>query len=343
MARDTTGALDELHLAALYLQRARERSSPADLALAEGAARRSLAHRRAHNGEAWHALALALIGQHRFTEARAAADSLLTFDPTAPGPRSMLGEILLELGAYDAADSVFKPLDHFGTGPAVAARTSRWAALHGNTSHAYALLRDAQRTAGQRVSTPAEQVAWYDLRLGELAMTSGDYGVGATHFGAALAVAPDDPRVFLALSRLELARHHNAQALAYANSAMNTGEDPLALALASDAHRALGDSVQAARMFTAFETAIQAAPPSAWHRQWRLELLDHGKQLDAVLEQSRAELAVRRDVYGWDLYAWALHRNGRDAEARVAMRAALRLHTDDVMLAAHAAALGMQP
>ena len=92
-ARDPTGALDHLHLAGLYLQRARERSAPADLVRAEAEARLSLANRRAHNSEAWHELALALVGQHKFIEARQWAESLLAVDPSAPGPRSQVGEI----------------------------------------------------------------------------------------------------------------------------------------------------------------------------------------------------------------------------------------------------------
>ncbi len=102
--RDPTGAMDELRLAALHLQRARERGTPADLEQAEASARRSLANRTAHNGEAYRALALALVGQHRFDEARAAAESLLATDPSAVSARSLLGEILLELGEYPAAD-----------------------------------------------------------------------------------------------------------------------------------------------------------------------------------------------------------------------------------------------
>lgn len=96
-------------------------------------------------------------------------------------------------------------------------------------------------------------------------------------------------------------------------------------------------------MMLAFETTIAAAPPKAWHRQWRLALLDANHQVPTVLAQAEAELTTRRDVYGWDLYAWALHRSGRDAEARVAMREALRWGTEDIALRAHATALGVTP
>lgn len=340
--RDPTGASDHLRLAALYLQRARERGTPADLALAEAEARTSLSNRREHNHEAFRALALALVGQHRFGEAAIIADSLLAWDPTAEGARSLRGEIALELGRYPQADSIFATLDHAGTDPAVTARVARWASLRGRSAHARTLLLRARDDARQRAGTPAEQIAWYDLRLGELALTVGEYRAARTSLYDAAAVVPDDPRILLAGARLALATNDPAKALRLAEAAMNAGEDPLAFAIASDALMRLGRSGESERLFRAFETAIAAAPASAWHRQWRLALLDRNRQVEEVLRQASAELLTRRDVYGWDLYAWALHRNGREKEAQVAMRQALRWQTEDHALAAHAVALGLQ-
>ena len=339
--RDPTGALDHLHLAALYLQRARERATPADLGRAEAEARISLANRRAHNGEAWHELALAQVGQHKFLEAHASAESLLVGDASAAGPRSLLGEIDLELGRYLEADTIFTALDRNAAEPPVLARVARWASLRGNSEHARNLLINAREKVHHRAGTPAEQIAWYDLRLGEMALATGQLADASSRLAMARDVAPDDPRVLLALSRLALAKRDGTKALRFATDAMNAGEDPLAFALASDAHLLLGNATDAERMFRAFETAITAAPPIAWHRQWRLELLDRGRQVDAVLAQATDELVTRPDVYGWDQYAWALHRAGRDPEARRAMREALKWGTEDVMLADHARALGV--
>jgi Flp pilus assembly protein TadD len=339
--RDPTGALDHLHLAGLYLQRARERAAPADIARAETEARISLGNRTAHNTEAYHELALAQVGQHKFWEARESAESLLAADPTAAGPRSLLGEIDLELGRYLEADTIFTALDRPSAEPPVLSRVARWASLRGNSEHARNVLMSAREKAHRQAGTPAEQIAWYDLRLGEQALTIGQYDDAATRLEMARQVAPDDPRVFLALSRLALARHDAAKALEYANAAMNAGEDPLAFALASDAQQLLGHGAEADRMFRAFETAITAAPPLSWHRQWRLELLDRGREVGAVLAQAKQELTTRPDVYGWDQYAWALHAAGRDAEARDAMRNALKWNTEDVMFDAHAKALGV--
>jgi tetratricopeptide (TPR) repeat protein len=72
------------------------------------------------------------------------------------------------------------------------------------------------------------------------------------------------------------------------------------------------------------------------HRGWGLFLLDRGRRVDQVAAQAEADLRTRRDVYGWDLLAWARHRQGRDAEARAAMAQALRMGTRDAMLLYHA-------
>jgi hypothetical protein len=76
-----------------------------------------------------------------------------------------------------------------------------------------------------------------------------------------------------------------------------------------------------------------------FHRAWSLFLLDHDRRVAEVLARARAEIAVRRDVYGHDLLAWALHKSGRNAEARAAISAAIALGTRDAMLLRHAAAI----
>jgi hypothetical protein len=55
-----------------------------------------------------------------------------------------------------------------------------------------------------------------------------------------------------------------------------------------------------------------------------------------VLAQARKELKTRRDVYGYDLLAWALHRERRDREAQRAMATALAQGTQDTQLFRHA-------
>src|SRR5438045_2021219 len=72
IADDPTGAIDLVKLGALLLQRARATGDESDLVAAEGSARRSLANRAVRNDAAWQLLTGALLGQHRFLQAREA-------------------------------------------------------------------------------------------------------------------------------------------------------------------------------------------------------------------------------------------------------------------------------
>jgi tetratricopeptide (TPR) repeat protein len=67
-----------------------------------------------------------------------------------------------------------------------------------------------------------------------------------------------------------------------------------------------------------------------------LFLLDHGREVHRVLATVQDEIRSRRDIYGYDLLAWALHSAGDDRGAAVAMDSALSLGTRDAMLFYHA-------
>ena len=78
------------------------------------------------------------------------------------------------------------------------------------------------------------------------------------------------------------------------------------------------------------------AQPGAFHRAWSLFLLDHDRRVPEVLAKAREELNARKDVYGYDLLAWALFKSGLYADARRAALQALRLGTEDASLYYHA-------
>ena len=79
--------------------------------------------------------------------------------------------------------------------------------------------------------------------------------------------------------------------------------------------------------------------PGALHRAWSLFLLDHGRDVPLVLRKASEELRSRKDVYGYDLVAWALHQMGRDVEAAPLIEQVLSQGTRDAMLYWHAGAI----
>lgn len=339
-ARDPRSARDFTQLAALYLQRARETADNADLERAETTARHSLALRRGRNDEAVGVLASSLMGQHRFAEAHDAALELLRADSTSVAARGMVAEAAMELGRYDEAARLFGMLASYQTDLGTAPRLARWAELRGRPDEARRLLRQALETAERRPGLPREQLAWFHLRLGDLALRSGHLREAEGELEDGLAILPDDYRLLGTLARLEAVRHRWPRAAEDGELAIAHALDPATLGLVSDAWRALGDSAKAAEFDRAMALSV-LRQPGAYHRAWSLYLLDHDRDVAAVLANVSRELESRRDVYGYDLLAWALHAAGRNQEARAPMARALALGTRDAMLFYHAGMIAL--
>ena len=76
-------------------------------------------------------------------------------------------------------------------------------------------------------------------------------------------------------------------------------------------------------------------------RTLSLFLSTKNRDPDRALALAEAEKKVRGDLYTDDAYAWALHRKGRDADARVAIDRALSHGTKDALLFFHSGAIRM--
>jgi tetratricopeptide (TPR) repeat protein len=334
-AEDPQSAEDRAMVAGLYLQRGRETGSDEDYLRAEGAARQSLALRTSHNGKTFVTLAAALLAQHRFEEARQVAEDLVRGDSGQPSYRALLGETQVELGDYDAARTTFATIDAVTASLSVAPRLARWAELNGRTEAARRILGNALAGAERRTDLPREQLAWFYLRVGDFELRDGRLDAARQAFDGGLAVDPADHRILGAMARLEAARGRWREAIGYGERAIAVVLDPATLGLVSDAYAALGDGAKADEYARAMEVAV-AGQPGPYHRAWGLFLLDHDRRVPEVLAKAEGEITTRRDIYGYDLLAWALHKSGRHTEARRAMAQALRLGTRDAALYYHA-------
>ncbi len=141
-----------------------------------------------------------------------------------------------------------------------------------------------------------------------------------------------------ATARLDAARHEWRAAIAAGEQAIATSLDPATLGVLSDAYAAIGDSAKSDEYARALDVAV-LKQPGAYHRAWSLFLLDHHRHVAGVYRKVLVELRTRRDIYGYDLLAWALHAQGRDVEAKAAMAHALAQGTRDAQLFYHAAVI----
>jgi len=335
IARDPLGARDRAQLAGLYLARARETGDNGDLLRAEATARGSLANRRARNGKALAVLVNSLLAQHRYPDALAAARDLMELEPEARSVRALLGEIEMELGLYDSARTRFASLSGWTRDLAVAPRFARWLEIQGRNQEAHRLLVQARDNARRLPGLPAEQMAWFELRVGDIALRNGRLSEAAQAFRDGLAAHPDDYRLLAAEARLASARRDWSATIDWGERAIARQLDPATLGLVGDAYGARGDSAKAQEYYRVLEVTM-AGQTGPFHRAWSLFLLDHNHRVADVLRKAEEELAIRQDVYGWDLLGWALHKVGRDGEAADAMTRALSQGTRDAMLFYHA-------
>lgn len=343
IAEDPSSAIDRLTLARLLFTRSRTNGSTADLDRAEALVRESISERTHRNAPAFELLASLLMARHEFREARAIALRADSLNPGSASQLALLGEIELELGDYGAAAAHFEAVNYDGRNFTTGARVARWYELTGQIGKARQFLKRAIMAVDRRDDLPREQVAWFHYRLGELELRAGNVGAADSAFLTGLQRYPDDVRVLGGLSRAALARGKWQQAIDFGERATAIQLDPATLGTISRAYAQLGDTAQA----TSYARAMSVSAleqPGAIHRAWGLFLLDYGTDQDRanVLQRARRELRDRKDVYGHDLMAWALYRDGQLEAARDEMRLALAQKTEDVMLAEHARAIGVR-
>jgi predicted Zn-dependent protease len=327
---DPASAADRAQLAGLYLQRARERGDWDDYHRAEAAAREAITLRAGRNGKAYLVLASSLLARHEFAAARAVADTLVARWPDEPAYRALLAELHVELGDDSAARAAFAALGPHLDHPAVAPRWARWLELTGDPRGAERVLQAAHAAARAEPSLPAEQRAWFALRVGDFLLRQGRIADGERVLRDALRETPDDGRLGVALARAAALRGDPRAALDVV-ATHRAAADIATLALAGDAAQALGDTAAAREWWDAAEAAA-VARPEPYNRQWTLFRLEHGIAVPETRALLERELALRRDVAGWDQVALARLLTGDVSGAEVAVREALRLGTRDAGL-----------
>lgn len=335
-ARDPYGARDRAMLAALYLERGRATGAEADLLSAERLARASTTSRRAHNEAAASVLAGALVAQHRFAEAYTIMAAVFARDSGDAVIRATLGEITLELGRYEEADRLFGPLRLVALAPAIGPRYARWLEMRGESGAARQLLEQLRAGQAEGFRVSPEQLAWYDLRLGDLAARHGRPDLADLAYRRGLTVAPDDPRLLVARGQLALARGATAEARRLGEEALALRYDPAALMLLAEVAEQRGDSTRRADYLAAVELAVLGTP-SGFHRVAALFLLDRGIRVAEIRDRAVADLETRRDAPGYDLAAWAAYRAGDLRTASRLARAAMARRIGDPGLERRAA------
>jgi tetratricopeptide (TPR) repeat protein len=296
------------------------------------------------NREALNLLAQAEFAGHEFDAARGHAQVLVQLEPDKAYPYQILGDALLELGDYAAAESAYRQMQERGgvqeiTQAATAQRLGKMALLRGDLAAAQRSFTQALGLALAQPDPPRETVAWCRWQLGETAFLRGDYAVAERHYRDALTTFPGYFRAVASLGRVRAARGDLADAIAQYEAAVKILPDPSFVAALGDLYLLSGRERDAARQYDLVEAIarLSAAGGALYNRQQALFYADHGRQPEKAYAMAAREYEVRRDIYGADAVAWTALKAGRVDEAQAMIKVALRLGTQDARLFYHAA------
>jgi tetratricopeptide (TPR) repeat protein len=311
--------------------KARESGDPASYEPAEEALRDAVMKAPGYT-RARTSLAVALCGRHKFGDAFELARRVSESNPGNVTALAALGDAQLGLGRYAEAEATYRKLLSRSDEPATLARMAHLAELKGQIDEARDLLRRA--AAAERKAGGAQEAAWYEVRLGELALGAGRLDEAERAFRGVLKELPEHRDATANLGKVVAARGDHAAAIALLEKSLTQAAEPSVLADLGLLYLKVGRNDLANQTFERLEQTAQRHPE--FRRDLARYYAEQGRQTHRAVELARQDLAARPDVDGHDTLAWALYKDGRPEEAAQVMAQALKLGTQDATLFYHA-------
>ena len=311
LRRNPDDARTWAELGSAYVERARITGDPSYYERAQGALDRSMQVQPTANAEAMIGLGALANARHDFAGARDWAVQARELRPRTPAVYGVLADSLTQLGDAEGATAAVQQMLDIRPGIASFTRASYDLELHGRVDDARVALDKALENAFGQVD-----LAFVRYYLGELAFNSGDLHEAAAQYERGLLAAPDDAVLRQGRAKVAAARGDLEQALADYQTVTNRVPLPQYVQEYGELLLVAGreDEAQAQfELFTAQQQLYEAAG-SVDDLAVSQFAVDHGDPVEA-LRRAEAEWDRRQSVFVADAMAWALHTNGRDAEA----------------------------
>lgn len=310
-----------------YVAQARRTADPSFYALAEKALDRSLEVRPERNATALTGKAALANARHEFAAGRDLALQAVAIDDYDAGAKGVLSDSQIALGEYDAALATLDAMVNLRPGVPSFTRISYSYELRGDPAGArYALERALD------VSSNPGDAAFVLFYLGELAFNSGDLETAAQHYAEGLRRDPSQVTLLAGRAKVTAARGDVDDALELYAELVQRLPQPSYLVEYGELLDSVGRTDEAAEQYAVADaaSALYVAAGAVQDVEIVHYDADHGRP-DRALETAQAQYASRRSVEVEDAMAWALHANGRDAEALDHALAAQQLGTRNAL------------
>jgi len=328
-------------LATALVRRAQETSDVSFYAQAESAVEKSLKI-APNNFDAAKIRVSILLGEHEYPAALEAAKMLNGRAPDDVIVYGLLTDADVELGNYSDAESAAQWMLNLRPGnlPALT-RAAHLRELFGDTEGAYELMELAyQSTAPTETSERASILT----HMGHLRLASGSADAAEKLIQQALRDFPKYPPALENLGQVRVTQKRYADAVVLLRQSDQGGTHAEYLYDLAETLQLAGRDTEAKKAFADFETKSVAESVRKYNsnRELIFYYADHARQPAKALEVAKQEYAWRRDVYTLDAYAWALHVNGQDVEARKQIEVALAVGIRDSKIFAHAGEIALK-
>jgi tetratricopeptide (TPR) repeat protein len=319
-------ALETLGLA--YQQRVRETGDPAYYRKADGILHEALGL-APHDLIATAGLGQLALSRHRFRTALALGLSARRISPTTAGVYGVIGDAELELGRYRQAFASFDRMAALKPSIASYARISYARELLGDVASA----ERAMQLAASAAVGAKEASSWTHVQLGLLYLGHTRPLLALHELRVALAL---DPTYYVALdgmAQVQAGLGRPQRAIGFAHAAVDRVPLPAQVALLGDLYRTTGRHRLAQEQYGLIGVIEKLLAANGVRNDLDIALFDadHGVALRHAVALARKGYAARPSVFGDDVLAWALVRNGSCGEALHYSRLSLRLGTRDAV------------
>lgn len=268
---------------------------------------------------------------HQFEQARDITRQLIARGKKTGYIYGILVDALVELGAYEEAVAACDEMIAIRPGISSYSRAAYLRELHGDTEGAV----EAMKLAAEAGVTGEEDRSWALYQLGQLYLGSNDLESAALIFDGILDETPYYAYALGGLAQIALQRDELGEAKRGFEAAYAFVPADEFLEGLVEVHLALGEPEEVFALEKRLEQSYRDA--DAMGENVRMEyadfLADIEKDLDHALQLARLEQERRPNhMHALETYAWALHKNGRSAEAIPYIERTMRLGTGDAMV-----------
>jgi tetratricopeptide (TPR) repeat protein len=311
-----------------YLQRARETGDPTYYPKADGILHRAVALDR-RDLLATIGLGELALARHQFRLALSFGRRAERLSPSTSAIYGVIGDAAVELGRYRQAFASFDRLASLKPGVAGYARVSYARELRGDLPGA----ERAMQLAADAATGAPEAEAWTRVHLALLDLSRGRPQQALKQARAALVFSPAYHLGLDALAQAHAALGNLPAAVAAERVAAERVPLPQYVGFLGDLERVAGHPVAAKRQYALIGVIQKLLVANGVESDLDIAQfnLDHGIRLREALRLARRGHAERPSVFGDDVLAWALERNGRCAEALPYSVRALRLGSLDAV------------